>query len=318
MDWSREPWRKLYTRRDAEWLSMPLSARGLADELLKYTDDEGRIFIGSEPAGRALSRLLGAHAHEYRRVSSDVATLLLNGFVVSSEKYLRIRNYVEAQERRSSAAERMAKSRANRRTSDSVPPADVANTVTPVAATGCTDVRGIETKRNEEKRNDPSGGCAATPAQGFALTPKPETQKAKRETRPKPPPVPKDALPSDGWGEWRKAYVEKYESKYVSSPADGPTMIRLAEHARKEADSEEEALGLLTHWFAGYLADPGSDGFLNKQRHSLQFLPNAIPRYGAPGNDIRLVSARRPDPMDDPRNRGSSYVNDDQVEMGGR
>lgn len=29
MKWEREQWRKLYTRVTAEWLSLPVSARGL-------------------------------------------------------------------------------------------------------------------------------------------------------------------------------------------------------------------------------------------------------------------------------------------------
>lgn len=40
MRWEFEPWLKLYKRCDAKWLNLPVSARGLTDELLKYRNQQ--------------------------------------------------------------------------------------------------------------------------------------------------------------------------------------------------------------------------------------------------------------------------------------
>lgn len=72
---------------DAEWLALPLSARGLVEELAKYVDDAGRLsaFLvegaDARAVGDELARLLCAHRGEYARVRRDAAVLLDRGFI---------------------------------------------------------------------------------------------------------------------------------------------------------------------------------------------------------------------------------------------
>lgn len=121
MKWEHETWRKLYVRIEASWLALPVSARGLGDELLKYADDEGVIPIGNEAPGAAVARIVSAHPNERKRVNADVADLLKDGFLVAVKGGLVIRNLPAAQSRRgstggtSSSAERMARLREKRR-----------------------------------------------------------------------------------------------------------------------------------------------------------------------------------------------------------
>lgn len=116
MRWEVETWRKLYVSRSAEWLMLDLSARGLGTELLKYCDDDGRIPLrkGEAPAV-AIALLLCARPHEHVRVTSDVTALLDVRYLELGDGWIRIRNFAEAQHRRTGSAERMARMRQRRR-----------------------------------------------------------------------------------------------------------------------------------------------------------------------------------------------------------
>lgn len=111
--WWREQWRKLYTKVDAQWLALPVSARGLADELLKYADEEGRLcrsdIEGGIPA--EIARILGARRNEYKRIADDIEALTKDTFLVVVDGWLCIRNYVAAQERLSPEALRQRRKR---------------------------------------------------------------------------------------------------------------------------------------------------------------------------------------------------------------
>lgn len=123
MRWQIETWRKLYTAKPASWLALPVSARGLGRELLTYCDDKGRIPIGDEAPGPAVSRIISAHRHELKRVDADVADLLKDGYLIHDGEALIIRNFVPAQER-SSSAERQHRYREKRRGAPPNPPGD--------------------------------------------------------------------------------------------------------------------------------------------------------------------------------------------------
>lgn len=111
MRWEIETWRKIYTGKPASWLALPVSARGLGRELLTYCDDKGRIPLSGESPGPAIARLLGAHRQEQKRLDTDVAELLKDGYLVLDGDAIVIRNYPQAQER-SGSAERQRRYRA--------------------------------------------------------------------------------------------------------------------------------------------------------------------------------------------------------------
>lgn len=110
MDFYIEPWRKLYTRVDAKWLLLPVSARGLGSELIKYVDKLGCIPLGGQEPGKAVAYLMSARRSEHKRIASDIALLLKDGYLVLENDNLRIKNFVAAQDR-SAHAKRQQKYR---------------------------------------------------------------------------------------------------------------------------------------------------------------------------------------------------------------
>ncbi len=106
-------WRKLWTHPSAAWELLPLSARGLGDELIRYCDERGQI---TRPAGMALheviARLLRAHHSEMRRLKADIDALVRDKFLVVTDDAITIRNFVEAQRTVTESGERMREKRA--------------------------------------------------------------------------------------------------------------------------------------------------------------------------------------------------------------
>lgn len=115
MKWESEKWRKLYRRVDAAWARLPVLARGLGSELLKYAEDDGRIPVRpDEETGEAICCLMGARRAEWKAIESCVQSLLNDGYIVREEGAILIRNFVKAQAR-STGAERQARLRERRR-----------------------------------------------------------------------------------------------------------------------------------------------------------------------------------------------------------
>lgn len=110
--WGRD-WIKFYLHPSAQWELLPLSARGLGDEILRYVDrGTGTIALGKKPV-EALCRLLGAHPRERRRVAEDLEALKADGFCsVSEDGVLVVRNYLRAQSAVSPVTERVRATRA--------------------------------------------------------------------------------------------------------------------------------------------------------------------------------------------------------------
>jgi hypothetical protein len=185
MKWEHETWRKLYCRVTATWQLLPLSARGLGDELIRYVDDDGLLPIGSEAPWSAVARILCAHPQERRRLKSDIAKLLEDGYLTLEPGYLKIRNLKAAQDRSGSAV-RMARKRERDRAMSAKPPPD-GNDVTSHQAsrraspqTSPSDTgdayrsdgsraRGSVPFRSDQKKKPPyppDGGAAAAAAAG--------------------------------------------------------------------------------------------------------------------------------------------------------
>lgn len=104
MKFEHEPWVKLYRRITPEWLSLPLSARGLGRELLVYADDRGLLVTCRQRAMiEQLSRRLAVNDSEIPCLRRDVKLLLDVGYLVYDQGSLIIRNYSKAQARSTSA-----------------------------------------------------------------------------------------------------------------------------------------------------------------------------------------------------------------------
>lgn len=104
--WGRD-WRKLYVRPSSAFLALPLSVRGLADELLRYVEDDGRLYVGTERPAQTLARVMGAHPRERRWLEASLEALLADGFCAVADGYLVVRNFVTAQKAVGPSAERM-------------------------------------------------------------------------------------------------------------------------------------------------------------------------------------------------------------------
>jgi hypothetical protein len=109
--WADEPFVKLYTRDEADWLTISLGARGLFYELLRKTDRAGVLRVGKK-GSVSLAALLRGDAEQ---VTEWLAELTEDGAVVVSGEHLVIPNYIEAQEARSSDKTRAQASRARAR-----------------------------------------------------------------------------------------------------------------------------------------------------------------------------------------------------------
>jgi hypothetical protein len=107
-----------------KWLSLTLSARGLARELSHYVDDEGVIrlradaLVDAVTIGNEIARLLCAHRHEHARVRADVKALLDSGKLVIEVAGLRLCEaanstavHIESGRALSPSAERMRRHR---------------------------------------------------------------------------------------------------------------------------------------------------------------------------------------------------------------
>ena len=75
------PWRKLYCDPRSSWTRLPLLTRGVGDELLRASDDDGRIVLDGEAPAQVVYRLLAVHPMERRRVREALDELVLAGWV---------------------------------------------------------------------------------------------------------------------------------------------------------------------------------------------------------------------------------------------
>jgi hypothetical protein len=107
MRWDRESWVKLYRREQGSFALLSLYARSLAAELLKFVDDDGRLFVGKREPWEAIAKVAGATAGDRRMLRKNVADLLEDGYLALDGDHLVIRNMAKAQGRgRESSAKR--------------------------------------------------------------------------------------------------------------------------------------------------------------------------------------------------------------------
>jgi hypothetical protein len=107
MDWASERYVRLYVRDTPDWVLLPWQSRALWPLLLRKMDRHGRVELGAHEE-RGLAALVG--------LPLDVTTaglkgLLVDGCVAQDGTALQARNYVPAQETRSSDAVRKQQQR---------------------------------------------------------------------------------------------------------------------------------------------------------------------------------------------------------------
>ncbi|WP_434042263.1 MULTISPECIES: hypothetical protein [Sorangium] len=90
-------WRKLYIREEGAFAQLPLFARALAAELLKFCDDDGRIYIGKREPWEAVARVAGAEMGERRLLRKYIDQLLADGYLTRHADHIVIRNLPMAQ-----------------------------------------------------------------------------------------------------------------------------------------------------------------------------------------------------------------------------
>lgn len=109
MKWGEARWRRLYVREEGSFALLPLYVRALAGELLKFTDDDGRIFVGEREPWEVIARLAGAETGERRTLRLHIPILLKDGYLVRDGAYIIVKNFGPAQgrDRRSNGARTM-------------------------------------------------------------------------------------------------------------------------------------------------------------------------------------------------------------------
>lgn len=226
-----ESWRKLYRTLPPSWLALPLSARGLGDELLKYVDDDGVFALPpNEKEADAVCRIMCAHRDEWKRVAKDLEALVRDGYLVREAGGLCIRNFTVAQGRTPSA-QRMARMRERERNEAAQPPrnsdanSDATVTVTVTSRSDGSD----ETRRDTTRRDRESAPAAAPVPKAVEVEPKP---KAVRGTR-CPSSVDSDV----------EAFCERWK---IPSPKTNREVAKMLDHFASEPGNR----GLKTLWDA--------------------------------------------------------------------
>ena len=109
IDWSDEPWVKLYRRDTADWLALSWQARGLFALLLRAVTRAGTLDLG-KTGPRAVAVYLHA---PWAEIEAPLAELVADGCVIVRGTTLCVRNYVAAQEATQSdrARQRLARER---------------------------------------------------------------------------------------------------------------------------------------------------------------------------------------------------------------
>ena len=151
MRWADERWVKLYTRETLDWLAMPWEARALFHELLKTVDRAGMLALGkSGHMGLALAVHMPPAV-----VETALAALVSDGCVEANGPALVLRNFIEAQEARSTPAAKKraererARARARGITDDVTP----SHPESPEVASTSPSRRDVEEKREEQDQH---------------------------------------------------------------------------------------------------------------------------------------------------------------------
>ena len=154
MKWHNESWVKLYIRRTAEWDDLSVMARGIGNELLKYAKNDGSLCRtkGRDPA-MAVALVLKPKPEEIEAVTAGAMELIEDGYLEVTNGFVWIKNYEDAQERRSPSAVKQKRYRERKQAEDKESNGnDDVNTALPPLPTPVTNaplpvLPGSETRR---------------------------------------------------------------------------------------------------------------------------------------------------------------------------
>lgn len=230
MKWEHEPWRKLYRNCPPEWLLMPVSARGLGSELLKYADDDGTIHIGKDEPATAIIYMLGARPKEHKRIREDVSELFDISYLVLEGQKVRIRNFVPAQDR-TPGAKRTAEWRARQASRET---SHVTSRETSPETSHVTDTSddGVTPYRVESNRIDREGASA----------PKPPARSRRK---------PATGIPAD---------VAPWLASLGIPPESDPEVAKFLDHHRSKANTFADWLAAWRNWQRRSAEYAGSNG----------------------------------------------------------
>lgn len=109
MRWEDERWVKTYTRDTADWLVLSFEAQGLFGLLMRKVDGAGIIDLGRR--GKQAIGVVVGHPTRTDVLAKALDELLEDGCVVLKESKLVLRNFVAAQEAKTSDSERKRRER---------------------------------------------------------------------------------------------------------------------------------------------------------------------------------------------------------------
>lgn len=283
MNWNNEPWRKLYTRLTGEWSQLSVMARGVSCELLKYAKDDGSVCRtkGKDPA-LSVALILSPQPHELETVQDGVQELLDDGFLTVTEDVICIRNFEEAQERRSPAAVRQKRHRERNEKRDTKRESNKNDNKRTTAAcdTSVTDERdsrnalsqGDETRRDETNTDSPSGKTGVS----TQVMEQANLALVHTEPEPKAPPKRKPDKPSSETYE----LVAAYEDLWVRHrrPEDGKPLPRDgAVFAQAKKLVEEHTLPVAMKYVVMFFAD--TDAFVANRGYMFADIRSRVARY---------------------------------------
>lgn len=147
MQWEDERYVRIYTRDTADWLSLSFLAQGLFCLLLRKVDRFGQLPLGRH-GSRAVAIAIGFPG-EWTRLEPALGELLEDGCVSIEGDLLTIKNFVAAQEAKTSGAQRTREWRERHR--------DAARK----KASGCD-----ETSHGDE--TSPGSNVGVTPSDGMS------------------------------------------------------------------------------------------------------------------------------------------------------
>jgi|GEM_PF-6437798 len=251
MNWGDERYVRLYTRNTVEWNMWPWQSRALFPLLSRAVDRAGLLELGRHGAkGLAVTVALPVEV-----VEPGLAGLVEDGCVVVRGTILIIRNHIQAQEAKSSDAQRKRDEREKHR--------DLANTPVTVRDLVSQDV----TKSHDVSQPVTSGhdeslctvlsvpseplknlvGPKKPDATGLALEPtEPAKKRGRRPKTENPPPY--------TYAEWES--VLSASGRWISVEPTGPQKINVHKQIRAISLAD---LGLIAIWLKG-----GGDEFRGK------------------------------------------------------
>jgi hypothetical protein len=229
---------KLYIRRTAEWDDMSVMARGIANELLKYAKNDGSLCRtkGRVPA-LAVAMVLKPKADELDAVQAGAEELIEDGYLVVADGFVCIKNYEDAQERRSPEALRQKRHRDRNQPKTQEPKRDIG---CDISVTQPRDSRnglsqGSEIDELVEIRDPELSADADIPSHGPLFEPpgsKPEPAPAKAKPEAVKPPLP------FGPDEAVQMLTEASAGRFVASKLNRGHSIAVTQLIRKYPDRD--------------------------------------------------------------------------------